>query len=114
MPRILLVDDDSRVLHVYKEFLKDEGFEVFAKPDGKSAFEFLTDCRFDIDLVVTDFDMPFMNGVELIAKIKEKKIDLPVVIFSGSRPANHGADDFLAKGSSPFELLEKINTLLKK
>lgn len=68
--RILLVDDDPDARDVLGEFFTDEGFIVETAPDGATALDKLR--RFGADLVVTDLEMPGMDGVELIRRIRDR------------------------------------------
>ena len=68
--RILLVEDSGFFRKQAKEYLVSEGFEIVEAEDGQYAWETLTTCDDTIDLVITDIEMPRMNGFELTRKIK--------------------------------------------
>lgn len=68
--RILLVEDSGFFRKQAKDYLISEGFEVVEAEDGQYAWETLTTCNDSIDLVITDIEMPRMNGFELTRKIK--------------------------------------------
>jgi CheY-like chemotaxis protein len=65
--RILLVDDDPEARELLGEYLVDEGYSVETAPDGATALVKLA--RAGADVIVTDFEMPGMNGIELIRLI---------------------------------------------
>jgi two-component system response regulator MprA len=69
-PRILLVDDDGEALEMLQEYLAEEGYAVETARNGVSALDKLL--WFRADVVVTDFEMPGMNGLELIRIIEAR------------------------------------------
>ena len=80
--RILLVDDNATFRNIIAEILKsDEGFSVSVSEDGVRALESLKNEHFDI--LITDINMPYMDGIELFHNVKELYPELPVVIISG-------------------------------
>jgi len=115
MYSILIVDDEPNYLVVLSELLQDEGFEVFTASDAQQALQRID--AVDLDVVVTDMQMPGMNGMELLDKIKEKHQDLPVIIITAFAEVGKavaamqaGAFSYLAK---PFSNDELIVTLKK-
>ena len=101
--RVLIADDDKRVLSLLVELLEQEGYEVFSAADGGTALELAF--AHDLDVVVSDVVMPMLNGIELCQRLKEnpETAHVPVLLISGLRPAsnhdleglNAGADDYL-------------------
>ena len=79
--RILVVDDEPRVRDVTAETLRSAGYSVSEAPDGASALQLIGSDH--IDLMVTDFAMPGMNGADLARRAKALKPDLRTVIISG-------------------------------
>jgi two-component system sensor histidine kinase and response regulator WspE len=118
--RILVVDDSLTVREVERKLLQDAGYEVETAVDGVDGWNQLAKGRFA--LIVTDVDMPRMNGIELVTRIRadERFCDLPVVIVSyKDREEDRqlglqaGADDYLTKGSVHDEgLLEAVRHLI--
>ena len=101
--RVLIADDDERVLSLLVELLEQEGYEVFAAQDGGTALELAL--ATDLDVVVSDVVMPVLDGIELCRRLK-KHVDtarVPVLLISGLRRSsddgleglNAGADDYL-------------------
>ncbi len=113
MARILLVDDNQGVRGAFSMFLQDSGYKVETASDGDEAFELLQTTAFDI--VITDFEMSWMNGDELCRKAKEILPLLPIVMFTGTiNIPNCGADVTVPKGQGLGTLLAIIQRLLIK
>jgi two-component system chemotaxis response regulator CheY len=83
--KIVIVDDFTGVRSIVRETLVKKGFLVLEASSGEEALNFFDGTQ--VDLLITDFDMPEMNGAELIAKIREltRYIYTPVVVLSGVR-----------------------------
>ncbi|MBU1140549.1 MAG: sigma-54 dependent transcriptional regulator [Proteobacteria bacterium] len=114
MHSILVVDDEPNYLVVLSELLRDEGFEVFTAPDGKEGMVAIQEV--DLDLVITDMQMPGMDGLQFLQKIKEVNNDLPVIMITAFAEVDKavaamqaGAYNYLAKPFSNDELLVNIN-----
>jgi CheY-like chemotaxis protein len=80
--RVLVVEDDERVRPVFCDFLAELGYEVDGVEGGVAALMALQARPYG--LVVTDFFMPGMNGLELIARIRERFATLPIILITGS------------------------------
>lgn len=85
--RILVVEDDAAVRRVNTEVLTYSGYHVDAAEDGAAAWEALQ--RHNYDLIVTDNHMPRLTGIELIMKLHVARLALPVIMATGSSPAEH-------------------------
>lgn len=114
MYSILVVDDEPNYLIVLSELLRDEGFEVFTAPSGKEGMAQVA--AVDLDLVITDMQMPGMDGLGLLAQIKETNTHLPVIMITAFAEVEKavaamqaGAFNYLAKPFSNDELLVNIN-----
>src|SRR5688572_23620648 len=81
-PRVLLVDDELHILRAAEFKLKRQGYEVVCALDGEEAWERIGESRPDI--VVTDCQMPRLNGLELIERIRQTPdlADLPVIMVT--------------------------------
>jgi CheY-like chemotaxis protein len=101
--RILLVDDDDDLRRLLRALLEGDGYQVFSCRDASRALKVFTS-RGDIDLLLTDFQMPQMSGVELSRKIAEMKPDLPVLILSGAVLSDHMRATIASNG---WELIAK-------
>ncbi len=83
MPRLLLVDDDEMTLRSSRRFLSRAGFDVTTVSSGAAALSHL-DSQARVDAVIVDYDMPGMNGVELLRAIHERDPSLPKGLWSAS------------------------------
>lgn len=111
--KILIVEDDYDVMHLLDSLLSFLGFSNFEKAyNGQQAWEKVQKQKFD--LIISDFDMPVMNGLALLKKLRKDKFTEKVVIMSGG---NH-EDDFKEVKpdmylSKPIDL-EKIKQIFSK
>ena len=112
MKAILFVDDHEVLARLSCEILEMQGYRAvsaYNAEDALSKFE-----KNDIDVLVTDFRMEGMNGLELARKIREKSPSTPVIIVTGYGPIEDNAESFnvLQKDNLFPELLEKIKVLI--
>lgn len=114
MHTILVVDDEPNYLVVLSELLKDEGFEVFTASGGPEGLKIVEDV--DLDVVITDMQMPGMNGIEFLRNVKEKLPDIPVIMITAFAEVDKaveamrsGAYNYLAKPFSNDELIITLN-----
>lgn len=114
MHTILVVDDEPNYLVVLSELLKDEGFEVFTASDGSEGLKVVEEV--DLDVIITDMQMPGMNGLEFLREVKGRFIDLPVVMITAFAEVDKaveamrgGAYNYLAKPFSNDELIITLN-----
>lgn len=120
--RVLVVDDSLTVRELERKLLLNRGFEVAVAVDGMDGWNMLR--GEDFDLVVTDVDMPRMDGIELVTRIKAdpRLQSLPVMVVSYKdreedrrRGLDAGADYYLAKGSFHDDaLLDAVEDLIGK
>ncbi|MCB2188682.1 MAG: response regulator [Deltaproteobacteria bacterium] len=118
--RILIVDDSPTVVNLLSMMLKRQGFEVATAGDGRDALAFLS--KQPADLIITDVNMPNMDGLTLISHIRQQESlkDLPIIVLSTegakhdqSEGARRGADVYLVKPVSPEQLVGQVRQLLK-
>ena len=111
---ILCVDDNEQSLSIRKVVLETRGYRVLACTGAVSAFEVF--CQGGVDLVLTDWVMPDMDGAALVEKIKALSPHTPAILLSGKvkvYPKETSADLFLPKGAhEPMDLLERVRQLL--
>jgi len=111
---ILCVDDNEQALSIRKIILETRGYRVLACNSGHMALEAFR--RGGVDLVLTDLNMPGVDGPRLIEEIKNISPQTPAVLISGRTKIYERdtlADLFLSKGMyEPAELLERIRLLL--
>ena len=117
--KILLVDDDPVVLRSLKDLLATRGYKTDSAIGGQEAI-----CRLDsneYDLVLLDLHMPYVNGHDVMAHIKDNKLDTSVIVVSGETSFEaardacaKGAYDFLRKPYATEELIITIHNALKE
>lgn len=83
--KILVVEDNERILTTIVEALVAAGYLVFWARNGQGALE--EALSQSLDLVITDYEMPGMDGIELIKRIRERHPRLPIILMTGSRLA---------------------------
>ena len=120
--RFLIVDDFSTMRRIVRNLLKECGFaDADEAEDGSAALQKLRNGRFDF--VVTDINMPNMNGFELLSSIKgdEKLKHLPVLMVTAEArkedivaAAQGGAAGYIVKPFTKATLEDKVNNILKK
>jgi CheY-like chemotaxis protein len=102
-PKILLVDDNPDGLLVRTAVLEEAGFEVQTANGGPEGLECF--CTHHFDVVVTDYRMPLMTGVELITRLRDIEANARIILLSGFveplglTEANTGADIVIAKSA---------------
>ena len=113
--RILLIDDEPAQITSIKSFLKRRTYSVLTANSGEEGLSFIDEGN--IDLVLTDFRMPDMNGLEVVQQVKKSNPDIPVVVitaFSDTKDAvkvmKEGAFDYLSK---PIDL-DELELLVNK
>lgn len=117
--KILIVDDESAIRRLIKDFLKKEDFEVIEAIDGKDGVEKFREYENSINLVILDIMMPYMNGFEVLEEIR-KTSDIPIIMISAKSEDTSqimgfdgGANDYVTKPFSPMVLVSRIKNQLK-
>ena len=117
MARILLVDDEASILHVFQLILSIEGHEVRTTLRGDEAIELVT--QGGVDLLVCDVRMSPLDGFEVLQQVHALQPELPVIMVSAygdpeaiERATALGALVYLMKPTSPAELVEAVNSAL--
>ncbi len=113
--RILFVDDDQGLLDQAKYVLEkeNENFEVISAQSADEALKLLS--KNDLDIIVSDYKMPGMDGLELLKTLREQANDIPFIIFTGKgreeiamRALNLGANRYFRKGGDPISQYEVL------
>jgi CheY-like chemotaxis protein len=117
--KILIADDEIHIIHVVAIKLRNNGYDVVSANNGAEAYQLA--CTEKPDIVVTDYQMPLMTGIELIEQLRanEETKDVPVVLltarsFAVSEQQQETLDvaACLSKPFSPKELLKTIQDIL--
>jgi CheY-like chemotaxis protein len=115
-PRILVVDDEEAILYVFERYLSVAGYRVSVANNGFDAVCAAEAAEADpFDLLITDFRMPGMNGIEVIHALRRLRPGLPALVISGN-PIEAGVMPdgvrFLSKPVSMADLLGIIPSLI--
>lgn len=116
--KILIAEDEQDMLKIIRLYLEKDGHQVSIASDGKQALELVYNEKFD--LLITDWMMPIINGVELCKEIREAKIPLKIIMLTAKGNISDeilgltcGADDYIKKPFEPQLLLIRIQKLFK-
>jgi CheY-like chemotaxis protein len=119
--KILLVDDQAFIRHIYSADLRNAGYEVVCAEDGKQALDLLSSSP--VDLVLMDAIMPGMDGYSICLKMKSTPSlkNIPVIFLTANadksaviKAVQAGANDFFVKCPETDGLLVKINKVLSR
>ncbi|QOR68365.1 response regulator [Cytobacillus suaedae] len=121
MARLLLAEDEEVLRMLVVDTLEDEGYEIDEASDGQEAYHLI--CEKDYDLIILDFMMPGMTGLEVIEKIRTmpSKQEVKVMMLSAKNQKsdqeqvlNAGANYFISKPFSPLELVKRVEEILSE
>ena len=120
MIKLLFIEDDATLSYIVKSMLEEVtgDYEVLLAANGKEGLEILS--KTTPDVIVTDIEMPEMNGLEMVEKIRELNRHIPVLFASGRKTSKDvtagydaGANNYIKKPFLPQELDSHIKGLLK-
>jgi two-component system, OmpR family, response regulator len=116
---VLLIEDDTEAARFLVKGLRESGYTVEHAADGREGLNRATEGQFD--LIVTDRMLPQLDGLAIIERLRERRIETPVLVLSalGSvddriRGLKAGGDDYLTKPFALAELLARIEALLRR
>lgn len=117
--KILVVDDESRMRKLVKDFLARENYDIIEAADGKEALDIFYADK-DIALIILDVMMPEINGFEVCKEIRETS-NIPIVMLTARGEEKDelngfklGVDEYVSKPFSPKILVARVNALLKR
>ncbi len=117
--KILVVDDETRLRKLVRDFLTREGYEVFEAGDGLEALDVFRR-ETDLKLIILDIMMPKMDGYEVLKKIRESS-KIPVIMLTAKASEedelqgfNLGVDEYIAKPFSPKILVARVEAVIRR
>jgi len=117
--RVLLVEDDATTRQSIEMILESEGMVVDSTDLGEDGLEIGK--LYDYDIVVLDIMLPDMDGFEVLRRLRDARVNTPVLILSGLTEAENkvkglggGADDYLTKPFNKDELLARIHAIVRR
>jgi DNA-binding response OmpR family regulator len=119
MEKILIIEDEERILMGLEDNLRIEGYQVSSATDGLKGFSMAKEQSFD--LIILDIMLPKMNGFEICKQLRQTGITTPVLILTAKSQEvdkvlglEIGADDYVTKPFSPRELIARVNALIRR
>ena len=119
MDKVLIVDDDQRLLKMLLRTFIYEGFNVSTAEDGQEAMRKVYRDRPDV--VILDWMIPKLDGAGVLLALREDKNDIPILMLTARdavqdrvQGLNHGADDYLVKPFATDELVARVRALLRR
>ena len=118
MSRVLIIEDETSIADLERDYLELSGFEVEICNDGKSGLE--KALGENVDLLILDLMLPGVNGFEICRQVREQK-NLPIIMVSAKKDdidkihgLGLGADDYMTKPFSPSELVARVKAHLAR
>lgn len=117
--RVLIADDEIHIVHVVTIKLRNNGYEVITAENGAEAYDLA--CAAKPDIIITDYQMPIMTGIDLVEKLRcnEQTENIPVIMLTARSYAvspeqrkELGIHNCLSKPFSPRELLGNVEDAL--
>ena len=117
---ILVVDDESRMRKLLKDFLSAKGYQILEAEDGEKAIEVFEENRNKIKLILLDVMMPRLDGWSVLRKIRQES-NVPVVMLTARGEEQDelfgfelGVDEYISKPFSPKILVARVEAILKR
>jgi sigma-B regulation protein RsbU (phosphoserine phosphatase) len=109
--RLLIIDDEAMVRESMEAYLEDSGYSVVAVDSGRAGLEILESQA--IDLILCDLRMPNLDGLQVLQRVKQRSVNIPVIVVSGAGVVDDvvqalrlGASDYLVKPIIDMAMLE--------
>lgn len=116
--KILVVEDEAKILEVVTSLMKKQGYEVYQAEEGNKALEIFNNN--EISLIILDLMLPDISGEEICMKIREKS-RVPIIMLTAKieesnllRGLDIGADDYITKPFSLMELVARVKVILRR
>ena len=116
--RVLVLDDDAATRGLVTAWLEHAGYEVLALEDGETALAGIE--ATPVDVILTDIRMPGMSGIEFLRRVRDRDLDVPVILLTGDprletaiEAVEHGAARYLVKPVAAARLLEEVNRAIR-
>ncbi len=117
---ILVVDDESRMRKLLKDFLSVKGYQILEAEDGEKAIEVFEENKNKIKLILLDVMMPKLDGWSVLRKIRQES-NVPVIMLTARSEEQDelfgfelGVDEYIAKPFSPKILVARVEAILKR
>ena len=117
---ILVVDDESRMRKLLKDFLSVKGYQILEAEDGEKAVEIFEENRNKIKLILLDVMMPKLDGLSVLRKIRQES-NVPVIMLTARGEEQDelfgfelGVDEYISKPFSPKILVARVESILKR
>ena len=117
--KIMVVDDESRMRKLVKDFLKKKDFEVIEAADGEEALDIFFKDK-SISLIICDVMMPKINGFDVVKEIRQYS-QVPIIMLTAKVEDTDkimgltiGADDYITKPFNPLEVVARVKTQLRR
>lgn len=117
--KILVVDDESRMRKLVKDFLSKQGYEVLEAADGEQALDIFYEDK-NIALIILDVMMPKLNGWDVCREVRENS-KVPIIMLTARGDENDellgfelGVDEYIAKPFSPKILVARVEAILRR
>lgn len=114
--KLLFVEDEDDLIKIISDTLKKLDANFLTAPNGEEALKIIEENK-DISIIITDINMPVMNGLDMIKEIQNRDIDIPIVIMSAHTEMDYlekakelGINNYLLK---PFDFIKFIELLVE-
>ncbi len=119
--RILIVEDETSIANFVRDGLEEEGFSVDIADNGRNGLQLALDNIAEYDVILLDWMLPGMNGIEICRNIRKESKSVPVIFLTAKDTVDDavfglesGANDYIRKPFSFEELLARIRVLMRK